>query len=248
MAGAEATLKPALDALQQEAAKAQAETPVTPQEPPSAAEAQAAEATNEADQTFEAVIAEARRSPRLALMLLSAEVDRTARQIGAATGQRHPTLRDSIEFWRLQLPGHAAAAFRLFSDVRNRIVHGQFATDAEALRAIDSGLDLLRALKAIPLERNVVNAVDVPIFSDEACTHRHLGSGVILETTAPDGEVNFRIFPSTATHFRVGMVVSWEWSFDHVWSDAWYRDPATGNVKPAWMSSAEFIGRDLEQV
>jgi len=42
--------------------------------------------------------------------------------------------------------------------------------------------------------------------------------------------------------------VSWEWNMNNVWEAAWYRDPDTNEVKPAWSSSAEFIGRDLNNL
>ena len=42
--------------------------------------------------------------------------------------------------------------------------------------------------------------------------------------------------------------VAWEWSFDNVWSEAWYKDPETNEIKSAWHSAAEFIGRNLDDL
>ena len=52
-----------------------------------------------------------------------------------------------------QLPPHVPSSLKLFSQVRSKIVHGGGADDAEVLCAIDSGLTLLKALHAIPLEK-----------------------------------------------------------------------------------------------
>jgi hypothetical protein len=194
------------------------------------------------------VLAEAARSPRLGLMLLSAEIDRLAGRIAAATGQHERrTLREQLDLWRRQLPPHTSAAYRLFSHVRNRIVHGSDASEAEILRAIDSGLALYEALASIPIEKNVVAHPGVDIFGDAACTQPLEGKGLIMETTH-QGNKTFRIYPTTMTHFQPGMRLTWEWNMNRVWGEAWYRDPDTGEIKHAWNSSAEFIGRDLDQL
>jgi hypothetical protein len=72
--------------------------------------------------------------------------------------------------------------------------------------------------------------------------------GVILETTIPDGnDVTYRIFPTTRTDCEVGQQVAWEWNMDvsRIWPAAWYRDPLEGDIREAWGSSMEFIGRHL---
>lgn len=250
--GAEIELNASLDQLQQEASRAAAEVPVPAPEVPGAGETAAATAQpshDPADEFITTVLSEAARSPKLGLMLLASGLDRLARQVSAATGRPSRSLPQAMGMMREQLPSHVGGALRLFMDARNRIVHGADASDEEALRAIDSGITLYRALNSIPRETNVVYHPGVPVFSDEECvTAIPETRGLILETTDPAGGRTFRIYPTTRTHYRKGMRVAWEWNMALVWNEAWYRDPDTDEVKKAWDSSGEFIGRDLDQV
>jgi hypothetical protein len=71
----------------------------------------------------------------------------------------------------------------------------------------------------------------------------------MLETESPGGtKKTMRIYPSTQTHFQKGKRVAWEWSFQNKWAQAWYRQPDSGEIEKAWDSSAEFVGRHLEDV
>jgi hypothetical protein len=86
-------------------------------------------------------------------------------------------------------------------------------SDDEALRAIDAGLAIMRALDRIPLEANYVENPSVPLFSDsDGKQPREDVHGLLLRTVSPDGEKeNFRIFPTTKSHFQRGKRVAWEW-------------------------------------
>jgi hypothetical protein len=106
---------------------------------------------------IEEVLHEASRSPRLGLMLLSAKIERAARELASGTGLdvirgTHPSLiavvRALLRAGRLTIED--GDALLLFSQVRNRIVHGHDADDEEVARAIDSGTRLLRLLLARP--------------------------------------------------------------------------------------------------
>jgi hypothetical protein len=206
----------------------------------------------------EKVILEAARSPRAALLLLGAELEKTMARIFASSGWTGPQgkpfpLGPGVRKLQEQqsLPSHVGGSLQLFLDVRNKIIHGGAAVeDAEIIRAIDSGLVLLRALNAIPLEQNRVHAANISIFSDPVCTEPFpKGTGVLLETISPGGaSTSFRIFPTLKTDYETGRLVAWEWSMDHIWGQAWYRDPATGEIKNAWNSSAEFCGRHLDEI
>jgi hypothetical protein len=105
-----------------------------------------------AQDAIEEVLREASRSPRLGLMLLSAKIERAARELGADTapaflaGPRTLTIIVRQLVAEERLPEEAAEAFYLFTRVRNRIVHGDDADDEEVARAIDSGTRLLRLL------------------------------------------------------------------------------------------------------
>ena len=62
--------------------------------------------------------------------------------------------------------------------------------------------------------------------------------GAVLRTQSSSrSETRYRIFPSTKTYFRNGKRVSWEWNLSRTWSDAWYRNPTTNEVKLVWNSS-----------
>lgn len=105
-------------------------------------------------------------------------------------------------------------------------------------------------LRAIPHEVNVIHHEGVDLYSDPGLTRKIEGArGVILETEGPEGAVKrLRIFPSTRSHFRKGMRVSWEWSPEHMFEQTWYRDPDTGGTRVAWTGAMEFIGRDVDSV
>jgi hypothetical protein len=178
------------------------------------------------------------------------------RRLLAATGWHHniknTSLSGSVEQLEAQgsLPRYVSTSAKLFDAVRNKIIHGGTATDDDILRAIDSGFQLLKAIESIPLARNIVLRVNVPIYSDSGCTQAiNDGMGIILETISPDGdEKSYRIFPTTRTHFQIGKQVAWEWNLAKVWGAAWYRDANTGEIKQAWVASSEFIGRHLDDV
>ncbi len=74
-------------------------------------------------------------------------------------------------------------------------------------------------------------------------------NGLILETTAPGGTTKtLRIFPTTQSHYQKGRQVPWEGNLGRVFDQAWYKDPITGQVREAWSSAAEFVGRHLNDL
>ena len=202
------------------------------------------------------ILREASRSPRVGLIMLSGELEFSINELLAMTGWETPASSRSIAAAvdRLVEVGvltqSAASALTLYREVRNQIMHGrQSASDDEVLVAIDSGLSLYRAVATIPREHNVVVDPNVPLFSDANGRHKvAIGHGVLLRTTSPGGtSSSLRIFPTTRTDLVPGREVTWEWSFDHVWDETWYRDPENGAIVYAWTSSAEFRGRHLNQ-
>lgn len=223
--------------------------------PPPAIEPDTKEQTAEED-PVKGIIEEAARSPKAALMLLAAEVEKEARRtlasVGKLQGSRPMTLVQTINELdsHYGLPKHVSSSLRLFWDTRNKIVHGSESDDRNVFSAIDSGVTILRTLQALPRETNWVHHEGVPIYSDPECTNEIKGvKGIILKTSSSSGaRTFFRIFPSTRTHFKKGKRVAWEWSFEKKWDDAWYRDPDTNEMERAWNSSAEFIGRNLDDV
>ncbi len=92
--------------------------------------------------------------------------------------------------------------------IRNVIVHGKApATESEFLRAVDLGLTIYRAIRAVPVERHEVEQVDIPLYEDaEGRTVDATVTGVMLRSNSPGGTSSeLRIFPTTQRHFRVGI-------------------------------------------
>lgn len=202
------------------------------------------------------VLREAAQAPKIALMLLSSRLEREVRELLASMGvmprgnvQSFRELVRSLHE-RGSLPHSLAGAVDHFSTVRNQIVHGHAGKDDDVIRAIDSGLTILRAIHAIPHETNIVHAPSVDIYSDaEGRDLRTNVKGLVLETTSPGGaQKNLRVFPTTRTHFEKGRRVAWEWNSDVVVEESWFRHPDTGNLEYAWGQSMEFVGRHLEDV
>ena len=153
------------------------------------------------------ILDEASRSPKVALILLASELEREVYQLlasmGLLQGSRRIPLIQAIEILeqRGALPRHLAGSVRNFWDVRNRLVHGQDATQDDIIRSIDSGLTILRAIQAIPHEVNIVYHPGVEVYSDPEGTNIQEGvKAVVLETTSPGGaSKTLRVYPTTRT-------------------------------------------------
>jgi hypothetical protein len=150
------------------------------------------------------------------------------------------------------IPKHTAGSLEIFQKLRNTIVHGYEASDEkETVRVLDIGMTLLQTLKAIPHETNVVYQPDIDLFSDSKCTVPvEDAKGLMLETLSPGGvEKNYRIYPTTKIgYYKKGKRVSWEWDLTKTWLDTWYKDPKNKEIKQAWNSSGNFIGRHMEEI
>ena len=209
----------------------------------------------EADRDEESkLLAEAGRSPKAALLLLAAQLERELRRVLAALGlwtERKPlTFQEGLRLLE-KSPGYPktlGAAVRSFYDVRTRLIHGHSTSDDEVISALDSGLTILNALNAIPRSDHVVAEANVPLYEDRECSKlRSNVKGLILDHFSPDGANAGRaIFPTTRSDFKKGTKVSWGWNMDLVTGESWYRDPTTSERKYAWTGSAEFVGRDLD--
>jgi hypothetical protein len=211
-----------------------------------------------ADEVVGEVLEVAARSPKLALMLISSELERAIHHLlmgsGWGAGRRRWALRDGVA--RLVelgvLPASAKPAADLLTQVRNAVVHGaRPRSEDEVLRALDSGIEIYNAVANVPRERNFVFATDVPIFSDEDATQPITDAkGVMLRTVSPGARrtESRRIFPTTRDHFRLGDEVAWVWGDSRRWGEAWYRDPESGAIHKAWEGSLEFIGTPIDDL
>ncbi|MGS0974831.1 hypothetical protein [Burkholderia glumae] len=217
---------------------------------------------NPASAEFDYLV-EATRSPRGALMLLSADVEREATIVLARTGQLHGRTAVPLTTAMQEISGllsfglsDVLELLRQFRSVRNAIVHGQATvTDSEIFRAIDSGLKLLKALKAVPSEKHTVKHVNLPLFVDANCTVRFPEAagrqvfGLMLESEEPNTGNKFdRVFPTINRSYKIGEQLSWEWEPNRVYGQAWYRHPSDGKPTKAWDQSMEFAGRPLDKI
>jgi len=208
------------------------------------------------DEHIKTILYEASRSPKLALISLGSEIEKEAKQTFASLRKlkvrSHVSLIQAVNELKhyYGLPEHVENSLRQFWSTRNKIIHGGLTEDGNILSAIDSGVTILKALQSLPRETNWVQHADVTIYSDSDCKHKMSGvKGIVLTIESPIRKrVPYRILPSTKTHFKRGMKVSWEWNFDNVWDSAWYKDPETSEIKQAWNSSIEFIGRNINDI
>jgi hypothetical protein len=190
--------------------------------------------------------------PRSSLNQVADEIEQELRRLLAATGHADAVLGSldqmiqTIEEAANLEPG-TLQAIRQFSTVQNLIAQQGSAVDPTVLRdAVDSGLEIVRALRSAPRDHNFVQFMDVPLFNDEAGQSEiDEARGVILRTASPDGTSTLRIFPTTRTDYQAGQEVSWEWNQNRQFGEVWFRDPADGTVKTAWRACLEFVGRDL---
>ncbi|MCA1705049.1 MAG: hypothetical protein LC808_18020 [Actinobacteria bacterium] len=208
------------------------------------------EETAEGQDVASRVLKEAAISPRLALITLSAEIGRKAREVLASS--QHPMNWRNRPFartiHRLELSPSVRGAYDEFRIVRNEIVHGGKATDSDAVRALDYGLIILDAIERIPRAVHRVLVPRVETFADEAGEIRHDFHAVVLESRSNvAGDSVEHAFPTIRTDFIKGQAVSWEWGH-RAYPEAWYRDPRDGEIKYGWTKALEFDGRPLDQV
>jgi hypothetical protein len=232
-------------------ANAQAVAAVLPPPPPEASNQLEAVRDEESK-----LLTEAGRSPKAALLLLAAQLERELRRVLAALGlwtEGKPlTFQQGLRLLE-NSPGYPktlGVAVRSFYDVRNRLIHGHSTSDDEAISALDSGMTILNALNAIPRSNHIVAETNVPIYEDKNCSKlRSNVKGIVLDHFSPDGaHAGSAIFPTTRDDFQKGRKVSWEWNLGLVTGESWYRDTGTSERKYAWTGSAEFVGRDLDAI
>lgn len=211
--------------------------------------------SSEVEKIITKILQTALHSPKLALVELFSELEsHTQRALsirGLLKGNKHVPLRLALDkLGEYGFPPNLLGSLGLFVEVRNRIVHGKGATDADALSAIDSGITLLRVIDALPAEVNRVKESNVKIYSDDQCQELITSAvGVILETTSPGGAIKTnRIFPTTSRNYIPGKIVGWDWNLSNTWGPTWYRDSSSKKILKAWDSSAEFIGPHLDEI
>lgn len=204
-----------------------------------------------AKRKIDRILGEAAVSPRTALITLAIELERKSREILVSKGEPRLAPRGGLarQLNLLDLSPPLQGAAKEFQRVRNLIIHGHSATDADALRAVDFGIEILAALESIPHEVNYVEASFVETFADAAGKERHPFHAVVLRSMhPPDGKEELRAYPVAKSNLPVGEPVTWEWNMEHVYPEAWYRSPRDDTLSYGWTEAAEFDGRPIHGV
>lgn len=201
------------------------------------------------------VLRDASKSPRGALVRLSLDLDRKSREILVSQGARvagptaSPTaLRNQLTL--LDLSPLLQEANEEFQRLRDLIIEGstwveggwesrfETASQADALRAVELGLEILEALEAIPHVVNYVEAASADTFADADGKTLHDFNAVVLRSARqPEGPEELRAFPISGDSGVVlpeGEPVTWEWNTNHLLPEAWYRNPRTNKIEYAW--------------
>jgi hypothetical protein len=206
---------------------------------------------------FEEMLIRAASTPRSAALLVRHTVESEMRRLLAATGrfsragqqmQKIPFVQmmDEAEQTRLLSP-ELISSIRQFRELANQVIHGETDEQRTGTEITAAGLNIIRALRSIPHQRNFVEEPNVPIFSDPQCLSPAEGHGISLKAVVPPEnlEVHY-IYPTTKNHFQKGKEVAWEWNSTRRWGPTWYRDLPGGEIKEAWGASLEFVGRHLD--
>ncbi|HEX5923819.1 MAG TPA: hypothetical protein VFY45_08305 [Baekduia sp.] len=267
VAGAEAELGPEVRDLDE--VTEQTEAQVRPQLPAPKAASASVEASGGGKLTMEgeaepprakrlttdAVLDVAAHDPALGLVSLVTALEVRVRDLASVYGHDQPQREPwpKLVKWlvdRGSVPMGVASAVDIIVSLRSRIVHGRDdgVDEREVAAVIDSGLRLLRILEAIPDYGYEVWGM-VPVFQDPQAMNAHTScQGVVLWDFDAQGQHrDHHIYP-TRREYEPGQRVGWQWSFDHVWPEAWWRDPWDGDtIKLAWSQSAEYVGQPLIQ-
>ncbi|HEX3034769.1 MAG TPA: hypothetical protein VHT73_06475 [Thermodesulfobacteriota bacterium] len=206
--GQEMELDPAVTEFRKAVEEAQEEIPES-----SVAEEQYEKEVQQLDRDEREVLEAAKVNPELGIIKLSSILEREIRVLAGSLGQLGQQRRiPATQLFRLlvdkgYLPVHTTKSLQIFWDLRNQIVHGYAPRDAHnVLKVLDIGLVLLKTIKSIPHEVNIVYLSGVNLYSDPECTNMVEGAkGLILETISPGkAEVFKRIFPTTRPNVARG--------------------------------------------
>jgi hypothetical protein len=193
------------------------------------------------------VLDEAAKSPSLGLILLSTGVERVVRDFAYVVddekASRTLSVRQLVQRLGLQFSPEVQSALGLFWEVRNKLVHGRTATDEETVRAIDSGLVLLRAVANTPRHGTRVVRANLPLFEDsEGKRRRREVTGLMLRLRGSDIFDENHVFPTERSIYMDGQRVEWAFDVRNAVEQSWYYDPDTLRPEPAFVQAAVFTG------
>jgi len=189
------------------------------------------------------------RDKQAALMRLAIEIEKEVIVLHGVIGLRNRfksgTFRELVE----QLAQHGTISNDIrtglleFWKVRNQIAHSQLSDESILTSTLDSGIRLLRIIKAVPRPAYTVIEPHVQLYKDKNCTERITEyDGVLLEIANPDGGKKRMIYPA-GREFIAGEVVGWDWDPNRRYWAAYYLNPDSGEPTVAWDSSMAFVGR-----
>jgi hypothetical protein len=189
------------------------------------------------------------RDRQAALMRLAIEIEKEILILHGTLGLRNQfkagNFREIVDHLRL----HGAIGEEMrnglmeFWKVRNQIAHSHLSDESILTSTLDSGIRLLRLIKAIPRPRYTVVNPRVAVFKDQECKEQiRECDGVIIESTDPAGSKRRQIFPA-GREFAVGEIVGWDWDLRKQFGVAYYRNPESGVPTEAWTSSCAFVGQ-----
>lgn len=262
--GQEVELDKELDNLQQSAKQLEENAPYTsaPSPEPEQVEPETVDSAATADSERD-LLEETARSPKVGLMLVSAEIEREARNLAASLeasahgnwerrGPMPASLTRNITSLTEMgvLPQGILKSLEQFRAVRSEIVHGGLrVSDDEILRAVDSGLVILRALKAVPRGKFIVRAAGFKVYSDSECKNlRSDVLGVLIDHIGPGGvKLQEWVVPRRENDLHPGDLVTFKFgSPEPHWDESWYRDEVSGKIHSAWGYSIEFAGKVID--
>ena len=209
------------------------------------------------------LLEETARSPKVGLMLVGAEIEREARNLATSLEasahdkreRRGPMAtsltRNIISLTEMGvLPQGILKSLEQFRAVRGEIVHGGLrVSDDEILRAVDSGLVILRAIKAVPRGKFIVRTAGFKVYSDPKCEDlRSDVLGALIDHIGPGGiKLREWVVPRRENDLHPGDLVTFKFgSPEPHWDESWYRDDATGEIHHAWGYAVEFAGKVID--
>jgi len=202
------------------------------------------------------ILGAAARSPRLALMMLSSELEKALRKVlsdhdldeGIAT--RPESSRETLDgltellHKRGKFNPTVVITLKEFSRIRNRLVHlGEAVSDDEILRAIDLGLVILRVIYGRLPYIAMVEKTGIELFDDEQTqTPRQDIHGVVIQSISPSGQVVRRKIYPTKKEYEPGETVGLSFNSRVEYGPCWYREAEGQPRVLAWEKENEFTG------
>ena len=141
---------------------------------------------------------------------------------------------------------NSVQSFKVIEDEYNRILdHRVEGIEQNTEVAIITAVQLLRSLYALSLQDNIVQQVNIPMYSDKACTSLISDmTAVAIKQIMVDGITpSLNVFPTSRRDYTVVEHVTWDWNSSRILTNAWYRDPSTGEAKS--INAMDFIGGNL---